>query len=974
MEASVCEKKARDLAGKIEIPGKDAKFFRGILKLLVQEMGSLQLGTIDSFFARIVGSFPYELGLTRPHRIMDEVERSMARRLAMEHLLQAGDKERENRILQLYKQLTWGFEGKNVYSTFEDHLREFHDLFLENRDPSIWGSEAALNQSDPWWDGPEEDLPKLLTEIRKEVSTLGLKSSMDNAFQALLEALQNWQPGSDLPTLSLWNSLMGVRKDLLKGSAEISYRRIPLEIKPPLSDMLYRLLQVFVRREIRRQVRITHSIGQLLHEYDAFYDDSVRESGSLVFADFPMLLVKGLCGDTPSLAAQEILYRLDGQTDHWMIDEFQDTSRIQWNVLSTFTDEILQDPSGERSFFYVGDVKQSIYGWRGGDSRLFQEIFKFYNRSSTVIEDRILNESRRSVPAVLDSVNALFGEGLSEELIGESVKKRWSISWAPHIPSPQTAQLDGYAGWGLVEDKESLPLSCIDLIQKLEPLEKGLSCAILVRTNAEVVSMAQALREAGILASMEGVVRVARDNVVGSWIISFLYSLARPGEDFPRAFLELPGIPMSDKEYRRLAGLIRTVLTIDGYAEAVRRLLGYLQPLIAPVPFLSRRSEQLLEAATRFESTGMEGLESFIRYLEEITIKEASLSKQIQVMTVHKAKGLGFDIVIAAGFGATPLIGQNRDSLHVHRGETGNISWIFDFPKKAVYEQDPFLNSAYKEYEDDQTFEALCLLYVAMTRAKRGLYCLASKPGRQLKALTWQKLFESATGKGSKPREDGRVEWQMEWGNPEWSDAVTAEPVPDRRGLQLDALKGSLPKIRPTLKNLPSPSQEAHGKSLAPRKLRSNGGRQFGTRMHDFLSTIEWVDFDDPSAIDQLLSGVAGDLKERLLKLLCSAPGKEIFTKPGTAHQLWREKPYVLRRDDRVAQGIIDRAIVHLDGAGKAERVVIYDYKTDSLDPGRSAEEQLLERYSTQLDRYREAVCALTGLPGSAITTRLIPV
>ena len=67
-------------------------------------------------------------------------------------------------------------------------------------------------------------------------------------------------------------------------------------------------------------------------------------------------------------------FRLDSSFDHWLLDEFRDTSRLQWQALRDLVDEIIQSDSGRRSFFYVGDTKQAIYSWRGGDPRLFDEV------------------------------------------------------------------------------------------------------------------------------------------------------------------------------------------------------------------------------------------------------------------------------------------------------------------------------------------------------------------------------------------------------------------------------------------------------------------------------------------------------------------------------------------------------------------------------------------------------------------------
>ncbi|MEX0330369.1 MAG: UvrD-helicase domain-containing protein [Puniceicoccaceae bacterium] len=974
VRAAGSEEAADKLSEDIQLPGKDSAFFRKLLKDLVQELGRLQLGTIDSFFARLLNAFPYELGLTRAHRIMDEIEQNVARRLAMEQLLAGGDEERENRVLQMYKQLTWGVEGKSVYRIFEDHLKNYHDLFLEDRSEILWGHPGTIFGKEPWWLSKEEDVGKLLDSIEKELGTLGLRASTAKGFATLLNQFRQWQPGLDVIKSKLWESLLAVREDLQAGHAEVTFSRVTLQIDEPLSGLLYQLVQTFIREEILRKIGITQSIGQLLAEYDMLYDRSVREAGSLVFADFPMLLIKGLCTGNPVFDASDIIYRLDGQTEHWMIDEFQDTSRIQWKVLETFVDEVLQDASGERSFFYVGDVKQSIYGWRGGDARLFGEIYEHYNQGEPGIQKSVLNRSWRSVPPVLDCVNTLFGDALTEELIGKAARKRWETSWANHVPSPVTEKLSGYAAWGLVEDKEALARGCIEVIEKVDPLSRDLSCAVLVRSNAEVAALTQQLREAGIPASMEGVVRIAFDNSAGTWILAFLYSLARPDEAFPRAYLQLQGLPIDEKEYRRLAGLVRSLLTEQGYAEAIRQLLAFLEPIIKPDAFLRRRAEQLLEAATRFESTAMEGLETFIRYLEESTVKEASLATQVQVMTIHKAKGLGFDVVLVAGFGESPVIGQKQQSLHVSRNPDGQIDWILDLPRKQVLEQDYTLQTAHADYTDDQMFEAMCLLYVAMTRAKRGLYCIAPEPSVNRSTLTWHKLFAATMDTEKDAREEGHIRWQSEFGDPAWSETAEVPEKKEKPTLRLDAIRGKLPQRKPMLRRIASPSQEAHGEDMEPRKLRSTAGRQFGTRMHDFLATVEWIDFGNEDERSGLLKEADHDIAERLAKLLQTDASKEIFNRPEQRCALWREKPYALRKGDSVAMGIIDRAVVYLDAAGQPERIIIYDYKTDALEPDKDPMQQLMDRYATQLERYREAASVLTGLAEEKIETRLVPV
>jgi ATP-dependent helicase/nuclease subunit A len=965
------EGSAANLSRQINRKDLKSEDFQNLLMTLVNEMGSLQLGTIDSFFTRLIGAFPYELGLTRPHRIMDDFEHGVARQTAMERLLSAGDDDRAMELLHLYKNLTWGAEEKNVYAQFEMRLKEHQALFLENRDVALWGQGGSIFHDQPWWQGSSDKLETLLERIRIEAETLGLDKRFLKALTKIIDQFSTWQPGQPIDGGTLFERLLEVREDLRAGVATVVFSRKNFLIEPPLSSDLYMLLRIWVSGEIARRLVITQSLGQLLSEYDIEYNHLIREGGSLVFADLPVLLIKGLCRANPAFATSEILYRLDSQSDHWLVDEFQDTSRIQWKVLSTFIDEIIQDSSGRRTFFYVGDVKQSIYAWRGGDPRLFNEILDHYNASSEVIPSVPLEFSWRSAPEVLDCVNALFGPGIKTPLVPQSVAKRWQSDWLDHKASPLTRDLQGYAGWGTVENDGMLDKACIETIQAIDPLNRGLSCAILVRKNDEVLRLTQSLREAGIPASMEGVTFINRDNVVGRWILAFLYALARPNEAFPRAYLSFAGIEMDDAEFNRLAGLVRSVLTNDGYAEVVRRLIDYLGKQISFNQFLRHRSMQILESATRFESTSMDGLESFIDYLEKANVAEASIERQVQVMTVHKSKGLDFDVVLVAGFGPSPMVKSSNQPLHVERDESGGIQWIMELPNKQVYEQDPVLAKAHQSEEETFLYESLCLLYVAMTRAKQGLYCLAAEQTKNSSKTTWHELFSSAFANTTEPRAVGSVEWQAEWGNCLWFESLHASGDSQAELPKLEPVTGVDELCRPVFKRMASPSQESHATIGTNPMLRSTKGRQFGTRMHDFLSTVEWITDENR---EDALNRADPDLRDRFLKLIDSETGREVFSPPGDACELWREKPYVLRRGDAIANGIIDRAVVHLDASGIPTSVTIYDYKTDALDPDRPVQEQLMEKYSTQLQRYKEAVASLTGLQEDSIKTVLVPV
>ncbi len=116
-------------------------------------------------------------------------------------------------------------------------------------------------------------------------------------------------------------------------------------------------------------------------------------------------------------------FRLDARIDHLLLDEFQDTSPQQWRVIQPWAERVTAGADGT-SFFCVGDVKQAIYGWRGG----IAEIFDAIDRQLPGLTPQSLNTSFRSSPPVIDAVNHIFTHLAEHPNLGraEPAVKRWS--------------------------------------------------------------------------------------------------------------------------------------------------------------------------------------------------------------------------------------------------------------------------------------------------------------------------------------------------------------------------------------------------------------------------------------------------------------------------------------------------------------------------------------------------------------------
>ena len=213
---------------------------------------------------------------------------------------------------------------------------------------------------------------------------------------------------------------------------------------------------------------------------------------------------------------KEYLYfKSSSQIEHLLIDEFQDTSIIQWIILKPIVEEIT---AGENhSFFYVGDPNQAIYRFRGGESRLFNHI---PNTFPGKIQSEYLTENHRSKEEIVSFVNNVF-------------------SSQPEYKPMKSTQKEG--GWVIVEDlgeykqkegSEAVQKHVVKIIKSLK--KKGYEysdIALLVRRNEAGVKLSEVLEEAGIPTRSESKASLIYQEGIQD-IMNLLRWLINPSEDF----------------------------------------------------------------------------------------------------------------------------------------------------------------------------------------------------------------------------------------------------------------------------------------------------------------------------------------------------------------------------------------------------------------------------------------------------------
>jgi ATP-dependent helicase/nuclease subunit A len=763
--------------------------------------------------------------------------------------------------------------------------------------------------------------------------------------------------------------------DLEKGELVIPYNRRRYALPPRACEILLGLLHHVLGIEMDRCLQETRGLYHVLRHYEGVYDERMLARGRLTFDDIYHLLAPGR-GD---LSRLNIDYRLDSRLDHWLLDEFQDTSDLQWAALGNLADEVLQDTAGTRSFFYVGDIKQAIYGWRGGNARLFDQLARRYGDR---IERHPLHASYRSCPQVIDAVNRVFS-GLPDGLPPEA-EKRWKSAWAKHETAADHVPGSGYVA--LVEPRatdEGKPKAAdryravAGLLKEIRPLDRGLTVAVLVRTNDAARDVVQQLRAEcpGLTVVHEGVASLC-DNAVVSLLLSLVQFAAHPGDTMAWRHVQMS--PLGEGADRdALSPATLREIQEEGFAAVFRRAGDTLAERGALDDYGRLRLGDLVEAAGAFDRQGSRDVNGFLDFMEGYTRKELASSSAVRVMTVHQAKGLGFDVVLLPDLNDESMVKAKDFDFRVERDDaTGAARWALRMPRKLVAEQDPVLADQLRKADAEDSFASLCVLYVAMTRAARALYLVTSFPGKDAKTQSPAAYVKARLAGAASSMELGGETFDVlfEQGDRAWFRDVKAGDA--REAKSRPARKKSPRAARAVRRRLldVSPSRRAeHTRSgdlvFAAQTHRSLG---IGSALHALFEKVGWLEETDvDAAVAAWEAGADLSPEDQAVVLrqfracLANDAIRAALARPSPGAALWREKRFDVVLGDEWVTGSFDRVIV------EEGRAVVLDFKSNDIE-SEDHLKQVAEGYAPQMALYRRAVARLLGWNESQVACSLV--
>jgi|GEM_PF-1733551 len=560
-------------------------------------------------------------------------------------------------------------------------------------------------------------------------------------------------------------------------------------------EMLVRFHRLSSRINAGRKVL---SLTTLFQRAEKNYQESKLREGLLDFDDLEIYAYRLLQGkDSP-----DILYWLDRKILHFLVDEFQDTSDIQWAVLSRLTEELFAGLGADKgmspTLFVVGDEKQSIYRFREANYRLIELVREKMARLLPADACNILtlHTNYRSTEQVIETVNKVFAH-LWEESYQRSETDRTGhrgsvrlVEFAPGTPD-QTApelteanvlarEIKALIGSNtVVYEKSPSPGNGDNDAAKPDdwqthPAEYG-DCAILIQSRTKLKEYEASLQKENIPFRVVGGIGFYEEDEVQA-LLNVLFFLWNHDDELSlAAALKSPLFGLTDKDIFDLkqndggmVDLLRERRPETG--ELFRRwernaglapLAGLIHAIIedtgAYVRFGKRNPQaifnidKLLDTAREFDSRGYTTLQDFVERVKNIRDSEqreaaADLNLPgsqgaVSIMTVHKAKGLEFPIVFLPGMNQQPKSAAMGPLVLVEGGNGLRMA------VKAG--ENPLYDEMWEREKEELRREHQRLLYVAMTRARDHLIMIgAHAPGKlPIKQYTWLDYLHRAAPK-----------------------------------------------------------------------------------------------------------------------------------------------------------------------------------------------------------------------------------
>lgn len=750
------EEQKRELLELLGMPAERAsKTAFQAIEEIIKNYNFFQVQTIDSFINAILSGCAFRLGLSANFQIKTRPEDHLV--YGLDSLLEKAQSDAELRKLFLeFLHQYLRLENKTGWMPKKDILKVIERLY---RNVNVFGTGFFLPS------GSFSDVSALKRSILKNLKKLE-KEMPEGTHANFSKKLQEFL-AENTETFSLADlSDFFAREEFPAGSkADIrpSLGRLWQELRKQIRECSELEAVLVFKAYVGIFLKVFEDFRQIAQQEDVMYLDELNSQAHVLF-------------DEKKITVPELYYRIAMRLKHYLIDEFQDTSLLQWGNLSGMVKEAL---SVGGSIFYVGDKKQAIYRFRGGEVSLFDSLKREFSDFNPKVE--YLRNNYRSRPRIVEFTNKIFGEENLKNFFLRLREGKTKVSLSAEderfildvfSQAPQLCRsIDGGQGWVRLsviesesadEKEERVKERLYGVMEGLKQRNMPLSdCAILVRENDEVELVSEWLLEKGLPVESDKTLDM-RNNGLIKELVSFLAFLQSPADNLSfvsfimgRMFLSASGLDekkahdfvFSQRQDRRARTRHYYYSEFrrqfpeawEGFIEEFFRNVGYM-PLYELVVSIFRKYRCL----ERFPDH--EGF--FLRFLELIKEQEqdnghlssfleffgqegaepfyvhGSRAEAVRVLTIHKAKGLGFRVVVLPFLEMSVRVAGTLTSV-----SGGKMSLVRLSEKARKFS--PFLESLYCEEYRRCFIDELDNMYVALTRAREEMHIFLPKNNRR---------------------------------------------------------------------------------------------------------------------------------------------------------------------------------------------------------------------------------------------------
>ncbi|MDR0295483.1 MAG: UvrD-helicase domain-containing protein [Prevotellaceae bacterium] len=741
---------AKELTKELSISPKELrKRATRLQTAILHDYSHFAVATIDKFFQKIIRAFMHEAGLLPGfsveldnERLIDEsIERLLQQAIDDAQLKKWISKRIEGRIEE---GRNWDIRqelreiGKQIFKeNFQQLVKNFGQYLKDKSFLSDYVKELKIiikNFEEQLCNCSQEALLLLQKHELSPDDFKGKSRSFVNYFHNIQKG--KYEPGAASKAVDNLDEWYG--KDKLKNATIDT-------IYAPMNALLRKTIDIYSSNikdynTAQQILKNVYGMGLLADMANHITAISVEEN--CLSINDSLNLLSTLIGESDTPFVYE---KTGAHYRFFMIDEFQDTSTMQWNNLKPLLENSM---SGGGNTMVVGDVKQSIYRWRNGDwdilANKINEDFRFFDR-----EHHYLDTNWRSSKAVVEFNNRLFSglpQMLQEELNKKLNENKISDTEA-HLHTtiasayknatqqvaPKHSCKEGYVYVEKITGNDELKafdeaLQRLPLLVK-ELLERGYhssDIALLVRKNKEGQAVANVLLEHNFNIISQDSLFLGRSPAV-QFIIAILYHSVYPNDAINQIIINnyLHTLKLKSNYEAEMDKIAQYSLV-----EAIEHIIQLFDFSQCPedMPFVQELHDIILKHTAKETNDIYSFIEWWQANGDEKTLTMSDEQDAIRILTIHKSKGLEFRIAIV------PFCSWGLEQ------KSGELLWVGC--EQAPFNKIPYLPLSYTKsladthFRDDYFTEKvnsyidnLNVLYVALTRAEDELYVFCPKKG-----------------------------------------------------------------------------------------------------------------------------------------------------------------------------------------------------------------------------------------------------